>query len=360
MGRTMKTSIAATAWIAALVTSAALPQEPKGYLTPTAQRTLGLDRQDPPSGSRPTVPRDPSKVTYDENGWPVFDSGGDAGPSPGRPSDFDPVVEPGASRPDIGARAPAPAGEGATPLPRGMGQVPAGSVDSPLADVFAAVGSPIRAQSLGGVRARWRMELMDARGAVVGGARELVHEAEFGQSSRDRLQLPGDLVFGRNEHGAFAERSGLPWPALDAAAGAHLDTQGMLLRFPWCFADSRTYSAFPAREAAASGESLVVYPIERDRRGPTAMGPTMAGVVDRFEIWCDPATRTPRELRLVVGATGAERRVRLSRWRALQGVGLMVPHRREITDGDGNLLMVLELQSLELGLDLPADQFRPR
>jgi len=340
--------------------SPAPPQEPKGFLTPAARAALGVETPANPAGARPTA-QQPGGVRFDANGWPITPG---LEPVPRRvSSDFDRSVPAPSSLDPARANAtpPGPLGEGArSRIETGAEAQPVAASESPLADVFAVIGDPVRVRALAGVRAELIMELLDARGAVVGGAREVMHEADLAVAQRDRMQLPGNLIFGRSERSAFAERAGLPWPALDRQAAEHLDVHGMLLRFPWCFADARVFTVFPAQVVADGEQKSIVIRLERDRRQGQRMGPAEPSAVDRFELWCSPDTMIPNELRFTLGATGAQRRVVFSDWRPVANIGVQMPHTRELRGEDGTPLMELRMRRLDVGLDLPPATFRPR
>lgn len=279
-------------------------------------------------------------VQFDEHGWPIV------------PTDVAPpaAARGGADRSGAGADAP-PAAPGAEPA--GSAGVPDATpvasgmqLGSPLLDVFRATRPPGAFQQLGGVVVWWRLTVHGTHGEVIG-VREVTHTADCARADRDRLDYEDGRSFGRLGEQVFAERSGMPWPTLEAAAAPELTLFGMHLRMPWCFADAAAFAAVRHDVVEQNGERFTRVVLER--RPPPALdiaGPDpLAQPRDRFELWFEPGTGLPRQLIQRLAASRQQRRVLLEDWREVGGVRL--PHRRVYVDEALRPTTTLELLRVE-------------
>jgi len=361
-----------------------------GYLTPEVRARLQVDGkagngeagagtagalQEPRSGEAVGSGQpDPARSTPLDrlefvNGWPVV-PGAQRQMERGLHSDFD--LRGGPQRPRALPATPsqppaAPGGSAVVPQdapagvrvdPRGVG-AGGGELESPLTDVFRAIGEPHRFLMLRGVSVVYRLELYDDRGGLVGSTQQVAHLADVSVPRRDRW-LQGDLVFGRDGRRAFAERGQFPSPRLDERAARILELHGLLLRAPWIFADTREFTTFPPEVIRDGQEHL--FRVRIERVDPNAFhGPLgTERPRDRFELICRRDPAIPEELRYTLAETGARRRVVFKDWQEVDGIPVRIPHRREVWDENNRLFMVLQMEQLRVGQVLTPDQFRPR
>jgi len=286
-------------------------------------------------GSKPPAGGSLNPVQYDANGWPVVEV--DTPPAqplgevaPPRPAgrDDQPANAPDADRATARALPQAsrqPAAREREPLASGM------QLDSPLHDVFRAIGAPGACKALGGVRVFWRLTIHGSHGEAIG-IRELTHSADLGVADRDRLEHQDGRVYGRIDGQVLAERGDIPWPTLRDAAAAELLLFGTQLRQPWCFGDASEYAITDRATVERQGTRLTRLVIERrpppDEQvfGPEANPQPR----DRFELLFEPSTGLPRELVHRFANSQQTRRVLLEDWREVGGVRL--PHRRIYVD----------------------------
>jgi len=256
---------------------------------------------------------------------------------------------------------PAPAGElradgGRAPAP--MPGVQSSGVPSPLQRAFQVVQSPAAFAALEGVAVRWRITVYGPQGEVLG-ARELTQTADLAHADRDRLEHADGRTCGRIGREVFAERHGAPWPTLVPAATHELALFGLLLRTPWAFADNQRFDELGADTVVHGGETLARVRLQR-HTDDAPLGPVpQAAPADQFVLWCDPASRLPRELEYTLAASGQSRRVRFEDWRAVPDEGgPQLPFRRVFVDAQGRATTVLEIVSLKAGVDVGEREFR--
>ena len=250
-------------------------------------------------------------------------------------------------RASVGAAVPG----GAAPL-----ATPADRLDSALRQVFESVGQPFDFAQLGGATARVRLHLHGPSGEVLA-TREFTHEAELGED-RDRIEsADGRRVRARDGAVSFESVDGVLWHAHAAAAAAELELLGTMLRLPWSFGDGQRFVVFPRENVMLDGQPMV-----RLRIGPRAksdgIGPSLSEPEGtRYELWCEPTTMRPVEVRYRVHSESIERRVVLRDWRPVQG-NLRVPVRRVLLDAKGRPTLEIEIVRMRLGLRFGRDRFR--
>lgn len=278
-------------------------------------------------------------VSVDENGWPVYETTG--------PESDESATE----------KAPTPAAPSVeiTPLPiKTKADVASPlDLDSPLRDVFRRVGQPADMRDLRGVTAWYEFIAFDHRGSELV-KREVTHEADMAFDQRDRLLMPGRKVYGRDGAAVYAELHRLPMPSYEAEAADELALLGLLLRTPWVFADDQRFRVMP--------ETYVMHGRKRVMRIDIVAKPP-AGTTeddaprDRYELFCDPHTFDPFEIRYTLASTGIERRVLLSDYERIGAARL--PMRRTIVDESGNATLEWRLLRVDSGLRFARSQFRP-
>ena len=228
-------------------------------------------------------------------------------------------------------------GTRAAPLPSGM-------KSSALTEIFRATGTPGQLAQLGGVVATWKLTVHGERGEVLG-ERTYVHVADSAASERDRLQY-GDRVFVRDGARVLAGRGGIRWESLDAMARRELELFGLHLRLPWCYGAEERFVVLRQESALRRGEQLRGLLVER--RVPTGeevFGPQRtARKCDRFQLFYDPLTGTPRELEHTFAELATRRRVLFDDWREFEGVRF--PARRVYVDAMEQPTTTMELMDL--------------
>jgi hypothetical protein len=231
---------------------------------------------------------------------------------------------------------------------------------SPLQRAFEVVQSPAAFAALEGVAVRWRITVYGPQGEALG-ARELTQTADLAHADRDRLEHADGRTCGRIGGEVFAERQGAPWPTLAPAATHELALFGLLLRTPWVFADRQRFDELGTDTVVRGGEPLARVRLQR-HTDDAALGPVpQTAPVDQFVLWCDPASRLPRELEYTLAASGQSRRVRFEDWRAVPDEGgPQLPFRRVFVDAQGRATTVLEIVSLKAGVDVGEREFRLR
>jgi hypothetical protein len=261
---------------------------------------------------------------------------------------------------------PAPAAEVRADGGRANAPVPGASapgaqssgMQSPLQRAFQVVQSPAAFAALEGVAVRWRITVYGPQGETLG-ARELTQTADLAHADRDRLEHADGRTCGRMGREVFAERQGAPWPTLVPSAAHELALFGLLLRTPWAFADNQRFDELGTDTAVRGGETLARVRLQR-HTDDAALGPVpQATPDDQFVLWCDPASRLPRELEYTLAASGQSRRVRFEDWRAVPDEGgPQLPFRRVFVDAQGRTTTVLEIVSLKTGVDVGEREFR--
>lgn len=285
------------------------------------------------------------RVRTDRNGWPVHTepdrvSGKPAGQEPASaPRAATPPLEPGKPRPEPVA----------SPL------------DSPLLDVFRAVGSVADWKEMRGVMARIRIHVFDHRGAEIG-VREVLHQADVAVSDRDRLVFEDEQkVYARDGTALWVELHGMAWPSLEDEARGELELFGLMLRLPWALADTRRWRVLPEEQILVDGEPRV-----RVRALRTDPGPEEHAVVGpdptpprgaRVDLLCDPATMQPVELRYAMRAGQPQRRVLLADVRPFGPLRMSV--RRRFVGARGEPRLEIEYVRVDGKLDLDRSLFRP-
>ena len=220
--------------------------------------------------------------------------------------------------------------------------------DSPLNEVFRAVGSRFELNGVEALRASGRILMQDGSGRLVG-ERFFVHEFAVSGPVRDRLAYDVgsgfETVYGRDGHVVFAQRklseSTVPLPRMVPEAQSELDILGLLARVPWCFADRERYRVGPLQRLTIGGRQVQRLVFER-RAAPRGEGPPR---VDRFELDCIGGARglQPVELRYTLAhSDGVPRRVRLSNYYPIAGLPVSIPQRREVLDASGRPALVIE------------------
>lgn len=307
----------------------------------------------PQSQSRPSsseIPPQARAIGVDENGWPIFAQGKtQARPGVSGRSDFETQPRPIQAGQIAGADSAGPVvtdedSEAADPMRLG----------SPLREVFTRQGYPSDMRELGGVLAWYRFTLRGHNGAVIG-SREVEHHADMRRADRDLLKMSsGQKTYGRDGASVFAYLDRMRMESYEDEARDELELLGLLLRFPWGFADGERYVVGEKQYLTVAGQAMVLIPI-RAKRSIDASLPGAS--VDRFEILCAADSMEPRELRYTLAATGQSRRLRFSEYRQVGGV--RIPFRREFLDGVGSPSLILEILSMDHGRDVSAVDFRP-
>ena len=296
----------------------------------------------PQGESRPSSPaRNPAevkRVRVDSRGWPVLRGASRDGEAA---SDFRdvPAAPPGAAagpEPEVELRPARPA-----PV---------------LAEVFARIGAPEQLRELECVVARLRLHVFDHRGGEIA-MREVFLESDLRVAARDRLVFPDEkLIYGRDAAAVWAERHGMVWASLERSARGQLGVVGTLLRSPWVFADSRQWTVFPGETAQLDGQSMWHVRVERARSDET-IGPVPARDVDRYELFCDLATREPRVVRFRLAGGAGKRRVDLLGYQTLGEV--RIPTRLVFRRPSGHKAMEIEVVRIDGRQKLPREQFQP-
>lgn len=204
----------------------------------------------------------------------------------------------------------------------------------------------------------WRLTVHGPHGEAIG-SREITHLADFAAADRDRLDVAATgQQSGRNGATAFVQRHGVPWPTGIEAAAHELELFGLQLRLPWAFADLRRFAAAAATATSQDGESLLQFAFTR-RPARSSQGPSpIAEPLDRFELLVPAAGGLPRELRYLLAASNAPRRVLLENWQPVAATGVQVPYRRRYVDDAGRPTTTLEIERLVLGAAATARDFQ--
>ncbi len=227
-------------------------------------------------------------------------------------------------------------------------------LDSPLREVFSRLGYPSDMRELRGVRASCRFSLRGESGAEVG-RREWEHLADLEFPERDVLRMFAEKkTYGRDGAAVFASLERVPMSSYKEEAEDELRILGLLLRFPWCFADAERFVVEEKQSLTIAGSPMVRIPI-RARRSVDEGALNVP--VDRFEILCAEDSMEPKELHYTLAASGRPRRVRLGGYQRIGG--LRLPLRREFLNAAGSPSLILEVLKLDSGLDLSAADFRP-
>ncbi len=223
---------------------------------------------------------------------------------------------------------------------------------SPLADVWQAVGNPSSLHDQRCVQAQILVQVFGHDGRVLATFNAL-HQADLSEPDRDRLVLRGgELVHGRAERSApWTEVDGVPrkQPAPDAVA--QLDLFGLLLRAPWVFAEPG-FAVSPPRRVRREETDYEVIDIVNER---PAAAEGEGGARDVFELWCEPETMLPLELRYAL-AGRTWRRVRFSQYQTLGW--LRFPVRRTVLSDNGVPLIDLEVKRMSCQQQIPLEKFR--
>lgn len=279
------------------------------------------------------APRAPVAVDP-TTGWPVLPA---AGATPAAPVQA-PVPVPGTGTP-----APAPR----TAIPQ----------QEHLRDTFRQIGAPANLAQLGGVVARQQWHVLDDQGAELA-AFEVFHEADLAHPDRDRLiYTESRRTFGREGAAHWATVHNVLWPSLQQEAREQVELHGLLLRAPWRFADQDDFVLLDRTEVTLDGRALVRIRIESRTRDSFAGPSNEPQPVDRYELYCDPTSLEPVELRYDrTGGTGVRRVLLLDH----QPVGsVRLPMRRVWVDADGRRRLEIETVRIEADQRLRVDQFRP-
>lgn len=295
-----------------------LPQQPQNQQNP------------PPKSAGLGVPMNT------KTGWPEF--GGSTQPVPDSARvTVTPVQKPEVQPPSV----PAVEGSPAPVMASGA------DIGSPLLQVYERIGAPGLFRQLGGVTVWWRLTIYGQQGEEVG-IRELTHTADLTRPDRDRIEFVNDgRVYGRSGATAYALRGSIPWPSLNEAAGQELELFGLLLRAPWCFGDSSSYTITARDYPKRDGQQFLRLCLERRLDGDERVGPELEPRArDRFELWCDPSGQ-PREFEHTLASSGQKRRVLLEDWQE-KAPGVRIPCRRIYVDDDQRQTTVLELRRFEV------------
>jgi len=228
---------------------------------------------------------------------------------------------------------------------------------SALLDVFHRVGHPSAFVGLGSVVAKWRLTVFDAYGAE-SAVRDLVQESDLGNPSRDRLSYPAAQKFyGRDGGATWVVFHGMDWPALEQEAREELELFGLLLRMPWCFADTQRFVVYPRESVVQDGRRYTKVRIEARSSGDEIIGPRDSGPApDTYELTAPADSYEPTELR-IQRANGTRRSVKLLEWRDVGGV--RVPMRRIFVTPDGTQALEIVATQLEPRQSLPDSRFHP-
>lgn len=286
------------------------------------------------------------RVRTDRNGWPV---------ATGREQATAQKPEPA---PSGGARPPADA---RTASRDAAPKRATSSLDSPLLDVFRAVGSVADWKEMRGVMARIRIHVFDHRGAEIG-VREVLHQADVTVPDRDRLVFEDERkVYARDGAAVWVELHGMAWPSLEDEARDELELFGLMLRLPWALADTRRWTVLPEEQILVDGEPRVRVRALRKEDGSEDDGvvgpdPTPPRGA-RVDLLCDPATMQPVELRYVLRPDQLARRVLLADVRPFGALRTSV--RRRFVDPRGRARLELEYVRVDGKLDLDRSLFRP-
>lgn len=282
---------------------------------------------------KPAAPAAAPAARFDQHGWPIIT--GEASPSADSTREVAPVSDPGAAKPSTPPPAPVAETAPKEAIASGMDS------GSPLLDVFAAVHAPGSFRALGCVTAWWRLTVFGAQGEVIG-IRELTHTADLAFADRDRLEYPeaDGRVFGRAGAVVFAERQGLPYPTLTAAAAAELQLFGLQLRLPWQFADGNAFAVVSRDYVTRGADKLLRIRVQQRLEGETYGPEPTQRPRDTFELWCDKGG-LPVEFVHQFANSGQSRRVLLDDWRDVEGVRM--PFRRTYVDESGRPSTMLDL-----------------
>ncbi|MHC5064593.1 MAG: hypothetical protein ACYTG5_11545, partial [Planctomycetota bacterium] len=292
----------------------------------------------------------PRVIGVDEDGWPIFAGQQDPkkNKNSGR-SDFETSPRPLLEKP-IAERGGA-VFEESSDAP-GIGDPM--RLGSPLREVFARLGYPSDMRELRGVRADCRFSLLGETGAEVG-RRDWEHLADLESPDRDLLRMFADKkTYGRDGAAVFAMLDRVPMSSFRDEAKDELQLLGLLLRFPWCFADAERFRVEERQSLTIAGVPMVRIPIRGTRPSDDE---SLNGLVDRFEILCAEDSMEPKELHYTLAASGRPRRIRLGDYQRVGGV--RIPLRREFLNAAGSPTLILEILGFESGLDLSATDFRP-
>lgn len=274
-------------------------------------------------------------------------------------------------RSDFEEPPPAPGGSAAFPArpaksapardadPASAKPVPPENLDlgSALLDVFQRVGHPSAFSGLGAVVAKWRLTVFDAYGAE-SAVRDLVQESDLGNPSRDRLTYPANQKScGRDGGATWVVLHGMDWPALEQEAREELELFGLLLRMPWCFADTTRFVVYPRESVVQDGRRYTKIRIETRSSGDEIIGPRDRGPApDTYELTAPADSYEPTELR-ILRASGTRRSVKLLEWRDVGGV--RVPMRRIFVTPDGAQALEIVATQIEPRPSLPDSRFHP-
>lgn len=296
------------------------------------------------------------------NGLVVPDTEAKANRAKGRVrSDFE---EPAVPAPASGGSAPF-----AKPAPAAAGtheEAPAASRTKPqenldlgsaLLDVFQRVGHPSALTGVGALVVKMRVTVFDSYGAELA-VREMVHEADLSAQSRDRLNFTAaQKSYGRDGGAIWVVHHGMDWPALEQEAREELELFGLLLRAPWCFADTQRFIVFPRETVVADGRRLAKIRIETRGEGDDLIGPRdRKPSTDAYEVLCPTDSYEPTELR-ILRANGGKRTVKLLDWREVGGVRM--PMRRVFTTPDGVQALEIVTTQVDQRQSLSDSRFRP-
>jgi hypothetical protein len=284
-------------------------------------------------------------VEFDKNGWPVQvgkvqKEAGNVRDGTGNPKPAEPMpVEAGNPAP---VDPPGPAGETA-------------AFGSPWLRVWSSVGSAETFQALGCLRIQWRMRVVAADGTTLG-ERTVWQTTDSGAAGRERLEFEDGRIYTRLLDAVQAERHGMPWPTLEAAAERDIQLFSLQAGLPWRLADPTGFVEGAAPRTSSKDGSVTFTRSPRTEKG------RLAGVVDasseNIELVVDAATGVPREVVTAAGSAEGKRRVRFDDWRAWNG--LSVPYRRTWLDAEGRPATVLELVQIEAGIRATDKEFRLR
>ncbi len=342
-----------------LLFSLALPQEgppsPPSTQPPSPVPQGGSDFRSKPEGVQP-------RIRVDERGWPLPGESKRLQNKQGQ--NGQPLPQPQQGQP-----AAAPLAQTALPqsnlskAKEGQAQAP-DAKDSPLLKIFRHLGGVEDMRDLEGVVAQINLSLLDHRGGELG-AMSIVHEADMQLPDRDRLHFAGAAVtdgkiYGRDGQAVYAEMHGIAFQSLEQEARQELEIMGLLLRFPWAFADATRFVVYPAQDISLAGRGYKRVRVERlPAAGREQLGPQPnQSQVDRFDLICTPERMQPAQLHITLAATGITQVVELRDYRSFGSVRL--PTRRIFIGPTGHQQMEMVISRLDVGVRLPKAQFQPQ
>lgn len=282
-------------------------------------------------------------VELDKNGWPV--SGASRSVADAKLAQPFAKESPRDGVPDRQPVAAAPVGETA---PQALSAV--------WDRMSLTVGSTDAFHSLGALRIEWRVRVLGADGKTLG-ERIVRQVSDSAYGDRERLEFDDGRVYARLDGAVQAERHGMPWPTLEAAAGRELAMFAMHAAMPWRLVDPSRYVDAGAPRPAGVGGAVVFPRIPRpakDEVGPSAEKPRGEVV----ELVVDAANGALRELVMAADVPTSRRRVLLEDWRPWNG--LLVPFRRTWLDAEGHPATTLEIVRIEAGIRATDKDFRLR